>query len=66
MEDAAALSVVLEKDTTRDEVPARLKLFESIRYERANRIQEYSRLAGRDLKEGVKMDSKYDSFLLKR
>ena len=59
MEDAAALSIVLEKGTTREEIPARLKLFESIRYERANRIQEYSRLAGRDLKEGVKMDSKF-------
>ena len=59
IEDAAALSVVLEKDTPREEIPTRLKLYESIRYERANRIQEYSRLAGRDLKEDVKMDSKY-------
>lgn len=56
MEDAAALSVVLEKGTKPEEIPERLKLFESIRYERAHKIQEYSRLAGRDLTEGVKMD----------
>ena len=60
MEDAAALAVVLEKDVSAEEVPQRLKLWESIRYERANRIQEYSRLAGRDVKEGVKVNSMYD------
>lgn len=64
MEDAAAISIVLEKDTAREDIPARLKLFESIRYERANKIQEYSRLAGRDLKEGVKMDSKLCSYCI--
>lgn len=58
MEDAAALATVLERSLPREEVPARLKLYESIRYERANRIQEYSRLAGADLKSGVKMDSR--------
>lgn len=56
IEDAVALSVVLERGLSPEEVPARLKLWESIRYDRANRIQEYSRLAGRDLKVGVKMD----------
>jgi 2-polyprenyl-6-methoxyphenol hydroxylase-like FAD-dependent oxidoreductase len=59
MEDAAALSVVLDRDTTPEEIPARLKLFEKIRYERANRIQEYSRLAGRDLQQGSKMNSEH-------
>jgi 2-polyprenyl-6-methoxyphenol hydroxylase-like FAD-dependent oxidoreductase len=61
MEDAAALSVVLERNLSAEEVPQRLKLWESIRYERANRIQEYSRLAGRDIKENVKIDSTYMS-----
>lgn len=56
MEDAATLSTVLEESLTRDEVPERLKLYESIRYERANRIQEYSRMAGRDLKGDVRMN----------
>ncbi|KAI1616482.1 hypothetical protein EDD37DRAFT_618243 [Exophiala viscosa] len=56
MEDAAALAVVLERDLRAEDVPERLKLWESIRYERANRIQEYSRLAGRDVKEGVKVN----------
>ena len=57
MEDAAALATVLERSLPRDEVPARLKLYESIRDERANRIQEYSRLAGADLKSDAKIDS---------
>lgn len=59
MEDAAALAVVLERNLSADEVPGRLKLWESIRYERANRIQEYSRLVGRDIKEDVHIDSTY-------
>lgn len=59
MEDAATLSTVLERALSRDEVPARLKLYENIRYERANRIQEYSRLAGADLKSDVKMNSEF-------
>jgi 2-polyprenyl-6-methoxyphenol hydroxylase-like FAD-dependent oxidoreductase len=59
IEDAAALAVCFPSDTPASEVPARLKLYEEIRYERANRIQEYSRMAGLDLKENVKMDSTY-------
>ena len=46
MEDAAALAVALQRGTTVDEVAERLRLYESFRYERANRIQEYSRQAG--------------------
>ncbi|KAI0403454.1 hypothetical protein F4802DRAFT_599052 [Xylaria palmicola] len=49
IEDAAALGVVLQQGVTPDEVPERLRLYESIRQARANRIQEYSRIAGRDL-----------------
>ena len=57
IEDAAALGVVLEKGITREDVPARLALYEKIRYERANRIQEYSRLAGRDVQDHSKFNS---------
>ena len=57
IEDAVSLGVCFPSDTPKNEVPDRLKLYEKIRYERANRIQEYSRMAGRDLKEEVKMDS---------
>ncbi|KAK7899774.1 hypothetical protein LTR67_003519 [Exophiala xenobiotica] len=56
IEDAAALSVVLERGLSSTEVPARLKLWESIRYERANRIQQYSRIAGRDMKSDEKVN----------
>ncbi|KAF2158261.1 FAD binding domain protein [Myriangium duriaei CBS 260.36] len=58
MEDAATLAVVLERGLSPSEVPARLKLYEEIRKTRANRIQEYSRLAGVDLKadSGAKFD----------
>lgn len=58
MEDAAALATVLESSLSRDEVPARLELYESIRYGRAKRIQGYSRLAGADLKSDMKIDSR--------
>ncbi|GAB1310403.1 FAD/NAD(P)-binding domain-containing protein [Madurella fahalii] len=52
IEDAAALSIVLPRSITPEEVPARLKLYESIRYERAHTIQHFSRLAGRDWIDG--------------
>ncbi|RWA04709.1 hypothetical protein EKO27_g10391 [Xylaria grammica] len=51
IEDAAALGVVLQSGVTPDEIPERLQLYETIRYQRANRIQEYSRIAGADLGE---------------
>ena len=57
MEDAAALAVVLQRGVKAEEVPERLRLYEKIRMERANRVQEYSRLAGRDLGD-KKLDSK--------
>jgi len=65
MEDATALSVVLEKGLKRDEVPARLQLYEAIRYERANRIQEYSRRMGRDIQKDAKVDSKRPISIMK-
>lgn len=48
MEDGVALGVVLEAGLSPEEIPARLKLFDDIRKDRAHRIQEYSRLAGAD------------------
>ena len=58
IEDAAALAVVLPLGTRADEVAERLKLYETCRYERAHRIQEYTRQAGRCLGEDGKIDSK--------
>ena len=58
VEDAAALAVVLPLGTQADEVAERLKLYETCRYERAHRIQEYTRQAGRCLGEDGKIDSK--------
>jgi 2-polyprenyl-6-methoxyphenol hydroxylase-like FAD-dependent oxidoreductase len=59
IEDAVSIAVLFPRDTPRDEIKDRLALYEKIRYERANRLQEYSRLAGADLKDDVKMDSMY-------
>lgn len=52
IEDAVSLSVFLERGLNRKDVPDRIKLYQETRYERANKIQEYSRLAGRDLVPG--------------
>jgi 2-polyprenyl-6-methoxyphenol hydroxylase-like FAD-dependent oxidoreductase len=51
MEDAAALAVVLPLGTRPDEVAERLRVYESCRYDRAHRIQQYTREAGRSLGE---------------
>ena len=62
MEDAATLAVVLPSGTTPQDVPERLKLYEKIRYERANSIQEFSRQAGKDFVDGKpQIDSKQRS-----
>jgi 2-polyprenyl-6-methoxyphenol hydroxylase-like FAD-dependent oxidoreductase len=58
IEDAATLGVVFPRDVKKEEITARLELYQKIRMERAHRIQEYSRIAGSDRKEGVKNDSK--------
>ena len=52
LEDAVALAIVLSPDSTPEEIPERLKLYEKIRYERANAIQEFSRQAGADVVDG--------------
>lgn len=51
-EDAVSLGVVLERGLKPEEVPERLKLYEAIRKSRAERLQEYTRLAGKDVKPG--------------
>ena len=40
------------------EVATRLRIYEDCRYERAHAIQEYTRLAGKDLDDPEKVDSK--------
>ncbi|KAJ8066963.1 hypothetical protein OCU04_004342 [Sclerotinia nivalis] len=52
IEDAAALAVVLPGDVREEEIQERLKLYENIRMGRAHRIQEFSRVLGRDPGEG--------------
>ncbi|ESZ95992.1 hypothetical protein SBOR_3612 [Sclerotinia borealis F-4128] len=52
IEDAASLAVVLPRDVKKEEVGERLKLYKSIRMGRAHRIQEFSRVLGRDIGEG--------------
>jgi 2-polyprenyl-6-methoxyphenol hydroxylase-like FAD-dependent oxidoreductase len=59
IEDAASLAVVLPRDTPREEIKERLQLYENIRMKRANRIQEFSRAAGMDLKSDGKFDSSF-------
>jgi 2-polyprenyl-6-methoxyphenol hydroxylase-like FAD-dependent oxidoreductase len=61
IEDAATLGVVLPGDTPIDEISARLQLYEQIRRERAHRIQDFSRIAGSDLRADMKFDSMYSS-----
>jgi 2-polyprenyl-6-methoxyphenol hydroxylase-like FAD-dependent oxidoreductase len=63
IEDAASLAVVLPEDTSRDEIAARLQLYEKIRIKRANLLQEFSRVAGYDLRETVKFDSLYHLYI---
>lgn len=58
IEDAASLAVVFPADVEKEEIKARLELFEKIRKERAEQIQEYSRRAGSDRKGA---DAKNDS-----
>jgi 2-polyprenyl-6-methoxyphenol hydroxylase-like FAD-dependent oxidoreductase len=58
IEDAATLGVVFPGDVKKEEITARLELYHQTRKDRAHRIQEYSRVAGRDIKEGTKNDSK--------
>jgi 2-polyprenyl-6-methoxyphenol hydroxylase-like FAD-dependent oxidoreductase len=49
MEDAASIIALLPAGVTTDDIPERLALFEKLRDERAHKIQEYTRQAGKDL-----------------
>lgn len=55
IEDAEALAVVLPTSTPAAAVPERLQLAERIRYERATRIQSYSREKALGPKPGEKV-----------
>jgi hypothetical protein len=48
---------MLPTSTHPDTIPARLSLYEKARYERASAIQEYSRIAGKDLGTGPPIDA---------
>ncbi|KAK4158479.1 hypothetical protein C8A00DRAFT_39198 [Chaetomidium leptoderma] len=52
IEDAAALAAVLPQGTPPEDVPDRLKLYESIRSERAHTVQHYSRVVGQNCVDG--------------
>jgi len=60
IEDAASIAALLPAGTKPEEVPDRLRLYEQCRKVRADRIQEYTRLAGRDLDEVEKSGKKLD------
>ncbi|KAK3897627.1 hypothetical protein C8A05DRAFT_47831 [Staphylotrichum tortipilum] len=49
IEDAACVAALLPRDTTPAEIPERLALYESIRGERAHKVQALTRLAGMDM-----------------
>ncbi|KAH7406223.1 hypothetical protein DE146DRAFT_436637 [Phaeosphaeria sp. MPI-PUGE-AT-0046c] len=57
IEDAASLAVMLQSGVPLDQIPGRLKLYEKCRMERASRIQEVSRISGRDLGSGPPPDA---------
>lgn len=59
IEDGVSLSVVLPFGTKPEEIHERLELYESCRYERAHRVQEVTRIAGRDRGEPGHVDSKF-------
>lgn len=48
VEDAVALAVVLEQGLNKNDIPDRLRLYQDIRKERAEKIQYYSRINGQD------------------
>ena len=53
IEDAASLAAMLPRDAVdAAEIPARLRLYEQCRHERASAIQEFTRQSGRDRDRG--------------
>ena len=59
IEDAVALGVMLGNNATRESVPDRLNMYNEARYERATRIQHYTRLVGGD---GLDQKEEVDDF----
>ncbi|XP_014550898.1 hypothetical protein COCVIDRAFT_114280 [Bipolaris victoriae FI3] len=57
IEDAASLAVMLPIGVPHSSIPSRFKLYERCRYDRASTIQEYSRVAGKDLGTGPPLDT---------
>ncbi|RYC79781.1 hypothetical protein BFJ63_vAg17338 [Fusarium oxysporum f. sp. narcissi] len=49
IEDAATICALFPRNVSKDEIEGRLKLYEQIRDDRAHRIQDFTRWAGRDL-----------------
>ncbi|KAF4462846.1 3-hydroxybenzoate 6-hydroxylase 1 [Fusarium albosuccineum] len=62
IEDAVTLCALLPRGTSIDEVEDRLRLYEQIRDDRAHRIQDFTRWAGRDLDDHA--DARFDSKIL--
>jgi 2-polyprenyl-6-methoxyphenol hydroxylase-like FAD-dependent oxidoreductase len=60
MEDACSLAAVLPLGTTKEDIPERLELYQKCRMERANKIQDGTRLSGTSQKDLAKMGKKYD------
>ncbi|KAF5012591.1 hypothetical protein FDECE_1358 [Fusarium decemcellulare] len=58
IEDAVTLCALLPRGTSIDEIEDRLKLYEQIRDDRAHRIQDFTRWAGRDLDDHA--DARFD------
>ncbi|KAE8346126.1 hypothetical protein BDV24DRAFT_158923 [Aspergillus arachidicola] len=47
IEDGISLAVMLHQGLSREDIPARLKLYEQARHDRATQVQEYTRESGR-------------------
>lgn len=60
IEDGVALAALLPLGTVPEDVPEILKLYEKCRYDRAHKIQDFTRIAGKDADElaaqGMKLD----------
>lgn len=63
IEDAVSIAAVLPVGTQPEEIPDRMKVYESCRYERSHLIQHFTKLAGRDRDKVGPDDEKVDSKL---
>lgn len=63
IEDAVSIAILLPRDTTIDDIPARLRLYELARRSRVEKVLEYTRMNGRDENDltGPRMSRKYRS-----